>query len=172
MNKLRINLKKGVSSWSFVLYDSAESAYYLKDEPVYDDSVDEEYRKVITLTPGDSMEVEWVGSEWVYDDVDGDDSPSTISTSPNEKFDKVRVGKLTPVEGDPYRSGYLEVYSGWLISSQVSLFREATQKMIRITPIKGRIRSKFDFSKIFLEQKLDDSEPETREPKSGPAVVN
>ena len=68
MKKVRLNLKRGSKPWSFTLYDSAESAFYLKDEPPYPDGFEEDYRKIVTLKPGEVLEVEWIGSEWVFVD--------------------------------------------------------------------------------------------------------
>lgn len=174
MKKVRVNLRRGIKSWSFALYDSVESAFYLKDEPVYGDSLDEEYRKVVTLKPGETIEVEWVGSEWVYED----DDVRKSGTSPDqflEKFDKVRIGKSSSPRSDLARAGYHEIYSGWLISSQAPVFQDELQDVqgvIRVTPINGRIRSKFDFVKIFSEQRIDDSEPDQDRPPIDPAALN
>lgn len=171
LNKVRVSLNRGVRSWAFVLYDSAESAYYLKDETPEDvTSEDEDFRRVVVLRPGETLEAEWMGSEWVYADPDAGqvDAVSRLATCPDEKFDKVRIGKTARRGSD---DEHVEVYSGWVISGQVPLFQEVSQENIRITPVKGRIRSRFDFTKIFLEQELDDSEPEFDDTKapSGPS---
>lgn len=157
MKKVRLNLKRGIRSWSFVLYDSAESAFYLKDEPLTDDEA-EEFRRVVTLAPGELLEIEWVGSEWVYcDPLDG----STLSTSLQHKFDKVRIGKLTPIRGikgvpSMRKASCVEVYVGWVTGSDLRWDSGDTQDVVRITRIKGRMRPRLDFSKLFDGHPDDD----------------
>ena len=154
MKKVRLNLKRGVKKpWSFTLYDSAESAYYLKDEPPYPDGFEEEYRKVVSLNPGDILEVEWVGSEWVFPDENEDflRKPVSLQASVYDKYDKVRVGKITPVKGAEEKMGYLEVYSGWIFGGDVPWSPKAAQSGLKITEVKGEIVSKFDFSKLFSD---------------------
>lgn len=154
MKKVRLNLKRGTKkSWSFTLYDSAESAYYLKDEPPYPDGFEEEYRKVISLNPGDILEVEWVGSEWVFPDENEDflRRPVSLSASVYDKYDKVRVGKITPVKGSEEKMGYLEVYSGWIFGGDIPWSSKAGHEGLKITEVKGKIVSKFDFPKLFSD---------------------
>ena len=154
MKKVRLNLKRGVKKpWSFTLYDSAESAYYLKDEPPYPDGFEEEYRKVVSLNPGDILEVEWIGSEWVFAD-DGSDflqKPMNLGLIEYDKYDKVRVGKITPLKGSEEKMGYLEVYSGWCFGGDVPWSEKTTREGLKITEVKGKIVSKFDFPKLFSD---------------------
>lgn len=157
MKKVRLNLKRGVKKpWSFTLYDSAESAYYLKDEPPYPDGFEEEYRKVVSIKPGDILEVEWVGSEWVFPDENEDflKKSVTLSTNIYDKYDKVRVGKITPVKGAEEKMGYLEVYSGWCFGGDVPWSPDDSQDGLKITVVKGKIVSKFDFPKLFSDPSM------------------
>jgi hypothetical protein len=162
VKKVRLNLKRGVKSWSFVLYDSVESAFYLQDEPILEDE-DEEYRKVVTLRPGEFIEAEWIGAEWVYDD-ENDEISKRVMRMSRQKYDKVRVGKLTPLKNETKKTGYLEVYSGWVIGGQLPWVPQDDQSQVRITPIIGKIRSRFDFSKIFSEAHLDEEDRVEEEP--------
>ena len=154
MKKVRLNLKRGAKKpWSFTLYDSAESAFYLKDEPPYPDGFEEEYRRVVSIKPGEILEVEWVGSEWVFSD-DGSDflqKPVNLSSVDYDKYDKVRVGKITPLKGSEEKMGYLEVYSGWIFGGDVPWTETTTQDGLKITEVKGKIVSKFDFPKLFSD---------------------
>ena len=104
MKKVQLSLKRGSETASFTLYDSVESAYYLKDEPPYPDGFEEEYRKIITLKQGDILEVEWVGSEWIFDD-GKNDFPRDCSVL-FEKYDKVRIGKLLLSKGQKKNLDY------------------------------------------------------------------
>lgn len=162
MKKVRLSLRRGVKSWSITLYDSVESAYYLKDEPFEENSsMIEDYRRVVTLSPGETLEVEWCGSEWVYDDdhlVEGAHS-NKLSPFFLHKFDDVRIGKSTPMKGEDIPTSRLSVYSGWVVGSSID-WKKGLSAAVRITPIKGRMRSKFDFSKLFLDED-DEERPES-----------
>lgn len=133
-----------------MLYDSAESAYYLKDEPVMDDEV-EEYRRTVTMKRGEIIEAEWLGAEWVYDE-DGED-PSRY-----EKFDRVRLGKIVNLKSIHTPTKYLELYSGWVSPTQFPWKSDDTRGDIRITPINERVASKLDFSKLFISQSEESDE--------------
>lgn len=162
MKKIRLNLKRGVKSWSFTLYDSVESAYYLKDEPVMDDEV-EEYRRVVTVKRGEIIEAEWLGAEWVYDEDVGHDSKQY------RKFDRVRLGKISNLKhSSPGTTStkYLELYSGWVSNVEFPWTPDDSRGDIKITRINGKSASKLDFSKLFLrhsdetEEDLDSLDPE------------
>ena len=158
MKKVRLNLKRGVKkAWSFTLYDSAESAFYLKDEPLYPDGFEEEFRKIVSISPGDILEVEWVGSEWVFSDDEEDFLFKKMSLKPSlyDKYDKVRIGKITPMKGTEEKMGYLEVYSGWCFGGTVPwTSKSSNQNGLKITEVKGAVVSKFDFPKLFSDPSI------------------
>lgn len=140
-----------------MLFDSPESAYFLKNESLDDDGV-EEYCREITLRPGEVMEVEWLGSEYVYAD---EATPGQFSplTSCHEQYDKIRLGKLIPIKSvTTTKAGYLELYSGWVQGKVIPWAADDTLRRIRITPIKGKMRSKLDFSKLFSSDNAEDEE--------------
>lgn len=142
MKKVRLNLKRGIKAWSFTLYDSAESAYYLKDEPVMDDDV-EEYRRIVTMKRGESIEAEWLGAEWVYDE---DDSKKY------RKFDKVRLGKISKLKTSSRGTNYLELYSGWVDHIDFPWAPDDSRNDVRIIRINGDKASSLDFSKLFVKR--------------------
>lgn len=164
VKKVRLNLKRGFKTWSFTLYDSAESAFYLRDEPIYNDAVDEEYRKIITLKPGEIIEAEWVGAEWVYNDVDDYDvftSPQRRHGRSYDKYDKVKIGKFSSLKGTTQKLGYLETYSGWISDGVIPWTAGATPDKVRITQVKDKTVSGFDLSNLFvLNQEIPEDEPE------------
>lgn len=154
MKKVRLNLKRGSKTWSFFLYDSAESAYYLKNEPILDDEI-EEYRKIVSLGPGETMEMEWVGSEWVYED-DNKISSMSPTTVIHDKFDKVRICKSIPIRGTGKNDKLIEAYVGWMSGKDMKWSGESIPEGVVITPIKGKMRSRFDFSELFESQSIDE----------------
>lgn len=160
MKKIRVALKKDRKSWSFVLFDSAESAFYLKDEKITES--DDEYYRVVKLDPMDVIEVEWLGSEYVYsDEYDSrTDKPMKLQ---HEKFDKVRLGKLTPIVTRVQKTGYVELHSGWVTGGTFKWTSGDHQEDVRITRIKGKAVSKLDFDKLFSGRQQTDEEKEFEE---------
>jgi hypothetical protein len=161
VKKVRLSLKRGASPVTFTLYDSVESAYYLKDEPPYPDGFEEEYRKFITLRQGEILEAEWVGSEWIFDD-GKNDFPKEYDVL-FEKYDKVRIGKISPLKGTSEKLGLLEVYSGWLSESDIPWYQKSTSYGLKIAQVKGKVVSKFDFSQLFLDPQTGLSQQEKEE---------
>lgn len=156
MKKIRLNLKRGVKSWSFTIYDSVESAYYLKDEPIMNDEI-EEYRRVVTMGRGETIEAEWLGAEWVYDEDEG------LPSRGYKKFDKVRLGKISKLKdvGRGAKStSYLELYSGWVSQMEFPWAPDDTRNDIRIIRVNGRAASKLDFSKLFTRHSDEQEEQE------------
>ena len=106
MKKVRLNLKRGVKKpWSFTLYDSAESAFYLKDEPPYPDGFEEEFRKIVSISPGDILEIEWVGSEWVFSDEEEDLDSDELDHSENDDMENdMPLGRRKKPHSEDYFS--------------------------------------------------------------------
>ena len=146
MKKARINLKKNQLPWSFVLYDSVESAFYLKNEHLK--ANDMSLCKVVVLKPNDIIEAEWIGSEYVYLD-ESTESFENIDIQ-CEKYEKVRIGKITPLKKTTEDKGYyVELYVGWLPNGSFQWTSDDTRDDVKITQIKGRVLSRLDFSKLF-----------------------
>jgi len=172
LRKVKISLKRGVRQWSFTIYDTVESAIYLKTEPITDLETPD-YRRTITLERGESLEAEWLGSEWIYD-YDTRIIDGTESGDPRGfvKYEKVRMGKITPVKGLQRETIYLELYSGWVSGGTILWSKDGTQGDIRITPIKGRSVSKVDFAKVFADHPPEEDEDPAELFKDVPAILN
>lgn len=155
MRKVRIILRKGAKPWSIVLYDAAESALFLSSEAI---QANDDYRKVIKLEQEDVLEVEWLGSEWVFRDEVKDDS--LTQGKPHIKYDKVKIGKMTPIVGSAQRSGYLRIYTGWVTGDTIPWPDGDKRRGLKITHVKGKIQSKFDLSKLFVQDMTPISEKE------------
>lgn len=101
MKGVKVNLKKGCKSWVFNFYDSSESAFYIKNFPSqYDNNND--YIKKISLKSGESMEIIWMGSEWVY------------TENSHERYDKIYIKKFTPITGSKQWDVYVDTFTGWI----------------------------------------------------------
>jgi hypothetical protein len=153
VKKVRINLKRGCKKWSFPIFDSAESAYYLKDD-LFPEEV-EECCKVVDLNPGEILEIEWMGFEAVYDDEVKESSLQTKLKMDHERFESVRIAKMTQIKTKSYKTGYVETFSGW-IKPGIFTYNASDRNDVRIIQIKGKMTSKMDFSELF-QTKLDES---------------
>lgn len=175
MKKVRLNLKRGVRNWSFLLYDSPESAFFLRSEP-FDEKEDPEYRRRVTLKAGEVMEVEWLGSEWAYDtDLDTAVREGDISSTRFfDKFDKIRLGKIVPLKDiqTSRKSGYIEIYSGWVSGRTIPWSEEDIEQGVRITSLNDSKKHKLDFSKLFKNHLPEDDEDELDIPKQMPSSLN
>lgn len=160
VKKIRVSLKKDRKSWSFVLFDSAESAFYLKDEKLTES--DDEYYRIITLEPSDLIEVEWLGTELVYSD-EYETDPTKPMKLHHEKFDKVRLGKLTPIVTRGHKTGYVELHSGWVVGDTFKWTSDEKQDDLKITRIKGKAVSKLDFEKLFFGRSQTEEEKDFEE---------
>jgi hypothetical protein len=169
VKKVRINLSKEAESWSFVLYDSSESAFYLKDENLQ--GYDDEFYRTVTLLPREVMEVEWLGSEYVFSDEFG-----SVANKPyklqHDRFDKVRLCKLTMNPRAIGKTSYVELHSGWVRGDTFRWASCSSRAGIRITRIKGRVVSKLDFEKLFVGQDLSEEDKEFEEEFKAEDFVN
>lgn len=145
MKKLRLSLKPESKSWSFVLFDSPEAAYYMVGHETQDE---DDFCFNVSLSSGDFMEVEWTGMEFVYDEPSND----------NMFLERVRLVKSYDTTlGDITTSGYVETYSGWLAKGIIP-WNKRTHKDVKITRLGTRNKPRLDFSRIFRD-KLDDTSP-------------
>lgn len=141
MKKVRLTPKRG-SSWSFKLYDSAEAAYYMKE----DERDHSEYHQRIGLPTGSYMEIEWMGAEYIYDE------EVEMPQGWYESFDKVRLARITRGKGS---KDSLILATGWVVGNTIPWSRKVHDS-IKISKINGKIKSKLDFSELFKELWRDD----------------
>lgn len=161
MKKVRLNLRRGIRSWSFVLYDSAESAYFLRGEPI---EGDDEYRRLVELRPGEIIEAEWMGSEWVYS--------GALDPRGRDKFDKIRLGKVVPLKSVEGQESYLEIYSGWVADEELPWGPDDSRKDVRITRIKGKVRSKVDLDSLFSDIEDVEGDSQVEATAIGSTAIN
>lgn len=72
---------------------------------------------------------------------------------------------------DVHRGGIIEVYSGWL-TDDPQIWSSGSQKGVRITPIKGAMKSKIDFGPFFLEDDEDALGLKENEAEENISVLN
>jgi hypothetical protein len=145
MRKLRLTLKANVEAWSFTLFDSPEAVYYLgtsTPEP------EDEFCCNVSLSPGDFLEVEWMGAEYLHDDAIGSDAFSSARDS--DRYDKIRLAKMYDIARGTILlgSGFVESYSGWVPSGTIP-WNSKTHRHLKITKINSRNKPKLNLSELF-----------------------
>jgi len=159
VKKIRVSLKRNKKEWSFTLFDSAESAFYLKDDILEFDSA--EYYRKITLMPQEMMEVEWMGSEYIYSD-EHEVDPAKFASIQHEKLDKIRFAKVLPIQTAVQKTGYVEIYSGW-VNGEIFNWMSGSVGQKRGVPIKTQLitsdyDAKFDLKEMFEKRKMSEEE--------------
>ena len=120
MKIVKIFLSPGCGTWVFRFYDSSESAFYMGEYPSLGDG--DEYVKRITLKGNETLEVEWLGSEWVHE-----------GGNP-KRFDKIRVRKFTPIPGSLQWDGCVDTTVGWVVGGALD-WNGYTSREVRIIPL-------------------------------------
>lgn len=160
MKKVRISLKRGTKSWSFRIFDSAEAAYYLKN----DAREKSDNHQMLYLMPGSFMEVEWMGCEYLYE---SDEYVGAAAVRRHDTFSKVRVAKLTKSR-DKSERDVIELAVGWVGDGAIP-WSEDQRNDLRIIRINEEGKSKLDFSILFKkiwedEEPIDDPEVSGQKP--------
>jgi hypothetical protein len=149
MKRVRITTRKGHKNpWSFVVYDSVESAFCLRETPP-SESEEMGYSKTIEASRGDILEVEWMGAEWLSPrDLGGPDETNVAPA----RYDLVRVAHAkSDVIDERRQPKYVEIYSGWISGDALIWVNGATQNGAKITRILTEDESSFDFSVLFSD---------------------
>lgn len=158
MKRVRIKLKRGAKkNWSFSLYDSIESAYYITTDPEQTQSSIRDFSKTVTVSSKDVLEVEWLGSEWVYND---EDETFPKKTRHAEKYDNIAIGKTVATKRTTLEK--VEVYTGWVRSGDVPLNQHDARDDIRIIRLSDVDEYVVDFSKFFYVSPTVDEMQEMR----------
>jgi hypothetical protein len=142
MKKVRLSLKRGTQKWTFILYDSAEAAFYLKNG-IKEKS---DYYQDIDLKYGSFMEAEWLGSEYVYTDVTNSDG--------YESYDYVRLAKFVKGTRTNPRD-YVEIANGWIVGGSIP-WSEDCQSSLKIIRLNEKRKHRFDFSVLFKTMPMEE----------------
>lgn len=120
MKIVKVHLADGCGMWVFRFYDSSESAFYMGEYPSLRDG--DEFVKRITLKCNETLEIEWLGSEWVHEG------------STSSRFDKIRVRKFTPIYDSSQWDGCVDTTMGWVVGGSLD-WNGGTSSEVRIIPL-------------------------------------
>lgn len=154
VKRIRVTPRKGSNTWSIHVFDSAESAFYTRNAPGSIEKLGDDVVRRVSIERGDQVEIEWIGSEWVYSGVEHG----------FDKYDHVRIARLlggappSLKDGDDDQVGYLELYSGWVHPDALRWSTGGTQNGARIFRLTERSRSRFDFNDLFSDNEGEASD--------------
>lgn len=164
MKKVCLALKSKKTQWSFALYESAEAAYYLGADVVDIENVtDDDYSHVVTLKKGEVLIVEWMGSEYIYDDEEKAMAEPSKASMKHHRFGCVRFVKLPALSKHQLVKElvhtYAEAHQGWIAAEALLFNPEHTHDNLRLLKNNEELLSSIDFSNIFKdkEEKIESS---------------
>lgn len=153
MKKLRITVNKGSAGKRFPVFQSPEALFVWKYDPELHSifRIDPALGTMIFLRPGEVMEIEWMGFEYIHD---GDVSI---------RVDQIRLAKTIKVKALD-KNKVVGIYSGWIADDVIS-FKSGTDKDIKRLRLTRRSKHKFDIEELFASRGLQDDQHYKVEPE-------
>lgn len=142
MKKIRIELKNKALGKPFRFFDSAEALYlWLNDVGA---GPDPDGSSVVTLLPGDFLEVEWRGCEFAHEGADR-----------YRRLDYVRFAKGSPTKN---ASGLVvSVDHGW-VADDTFIFRDIEDELTRTRLLTSEAEWRLDLDALFQDGSDDPDE--------------
>lgn len=146
MKKIRITVNRGLSGKKFPVFNSTESLYVWLNDPEIKSTpdLDPSLGTVVHLRNGETMEVEWRGCEFIYED--------------NKllfRADLIRLCKEIKINA-PILKPLIGIHEGWVVSEVLS-FEPKGNKGVRTTKLSDRSRHKFNIDEIFESREVVES---------------
>jgi len=154
VKKVRVTVKKGSLGKKIPIFNSPESLYvWLHDPELYEASkLDETLGTTVTLNPGEIMEVEWMGCEFIHEN------------SYVLRVDQIRLAKTMKIKA---LSGakIVGVHNGWTTEEIIS-FKSGGAEDIRRMRLTDKSKHKFNIEELFAskfahmkeQEQFDDSD--------------
>lgn len=142
MKKIRIVINKGSLGKKFPIFNSPESLYVWVNDPELraTSQVDPDLGSMVTLKPGETMEVEWIGCEFI------DDGDSVI------RIDQVRLAKTMKAKLLS-SNNIIGIHTGWMTENMIS-FKSGSDDIIKRTRLTNKSKHKFNIGEIFASKGL------------------
>jgi len=149
LKKIRIVINKGASGKKFFIFNSPESLYVWINDPELREAsrIDPDLGSVVTLKPGETMEIEWVGCEFI------DDGDNVI------RIDQVRLAKTMKAKLLSSNK-VIGIHAGWTTEDMIS-FKKGSDDIIKRTRLTNKSKHKFNIDEIFESRGLLEKDPTT-----------
>ena len=144
MKKVRITVGKGSTGKKFPIFNSPESLYVWMHDPELKSSskLDPTLGSMITLRPGETMEVEWLGCEFISEE------------NRHIRIDHIRLAKNVKVKTTTFNN-VVGIHSGWIIEEIIS-FKSGSDETTKRTKLTSKSKHKFDIKNLFAVRGLLD----------------
>lgn len=138
-------MNKGSTGKKIPVFSSPESLYVWMHDPELQSAskLDPSFGSMIMLRPGEIMEVEWMGCEFVHE------GEQTIC------IDQIRLAKTIKIAA--LKSNIVGVHEGWTTKEIIS-FKSRTDEDIKTTRLGARSKHKFNIQELFSAKGLEDKE--------------
>ena len=153
MKKVRITVNKGSAGKKIPVFNSPESLYVWLHDPDlrYSQRLDPSLGSMIMLRPGETMEVEWLGCEFIYE------------VDQVLRVDQIRLAKTMKVKSMSM-SNVIGVHSGWIVEEIIS-FKSGRNEEIKRTRLTNKSKQKFNINELFISRGLDNNQDPKLEPQ-------
>lgn len=141
MKKVRMTVQKDSVGKKFQIFNSPESLYvWLNDKDLQEiDELDPTLGTTIFLQSGETMEVEWMGCEFI------------VENKEYIRVDEIRLAK-TIKEKSLLKSQVIGIHNGWTIESIVS-FKSGEDEKIKRKKLTKKSKHKFNIEELFQTKK-------------------
>jgi hypothetical protein len=145
MKKVRITVKKGSKGKKFPIFNSPESLYVWMNDPELqsEEKLDPSLGVVIYLKQGETMEVEWLGCEFINEDFF------------SVRADYIRLGKHIKIPSSVKE--LIGIHDGWVCDQMIS-FKTKTDDSTKTLKLTERSKHKFDLDELFFARKDEEEE--------------
>ena len=142
MKKIRITIKKNSLGRKFQVFNSPEALYIWLHDPELQamEKLDSSLGSTIILRPSETMEVEWMGCEFI------DDGDNVI------RVDQVRLAKTMKAKLLS-SNNVIGIHTGWMTEDMIS-FKSGSDDIIKRTRLTNKSKHKFNISEIFASKGL------------------
>lgn len=142
MKKVKVTLKPGSTGRKFFLYPSSEALYVWASALERGEQVQVDNIQEVVLEPGDFIEAELIGFEYVYD------SMSDLSELKHKRLDLVRFGKAHQTQNAVGVEA--SIHSGWVLGNMLPMKRYSDAH-IDVVPLSDE-DAKLDLPKLFNDE--------------------
>jgi len=146
VKKVRITLNKDSLIKKIPVFNSPESLYVWLNDPELQaqERLDPTLGSTINLKKGETMEIEWMGCEFIKED-------SYIF-----RIDEIRLAK-TIIVPSLKKSNLVGVHNGW-INEEIISFKSGTKSGIKRTRLTQKSKHEFNIEELFSSRGLQEKD--------------
>jgi len=146
VKKIRITINKGSIGKKFPIFNSPESLYvWLNDSELHNTSqLDPSLGSMVFLRPGEMMEMEWMGCEFI------DDGSQVF------RIDQIRLAKTIKAKS-LLLNNIIGIHSGWTTDNIIS-FKSGSDLDSKRIKLTDKSKHKFNIDEIFESRGMNEKD--------------